>query len=119
MAAGDMVQKGTVVTVAFGGNTHASLIMEAVDVSPAAEIKPIKGENNATVTKLISDPGKKMTLEGTIIAAGVAALVAFKKGDAVTINTVSWMIEDISIKYSKEEAKCSLTVVKEDSMTYT
>lgn len=119
MAAGDMVIKGTVVTVAFAGNTHASLIMEAVDVSPIAEIKPIKGENNATTTKIISDPGKKMTLEGVVIAAGVATLQGYKKGDAVTINSVSWMIDDISIKYGKEEAKCTLSVVKEDSMTYT
>jgi hypothetical protein len=93
--------------------------MEAVDSKPDADIKVIKGENNATTTKIISDPRKTLVLEGTIIAAGVATLTGFKKGDAVTVNTVSWMIDDISIKYGKEEAKCTLSLIKEDTMTYT
>jgi hypothetical protein len=68
---------------------------------------------------LISDPGKKLVLEGTVIAAGLSALQSLIKGSAVTVNSVSWMVEDISIKGSKEEAKATLTLVKEDSMTYT
>jgi hypothetical protein len=100
------------------GNVHASLIMEAVDVSPMAEVKDIKGENNATTTTLYSDPGKQLVLEGLVIAAGLATLQGYKKGDAVTVNSVAYRIEDISLKGSREEAKCTLTLVKKDSMTH-
>jgi hypothetical protein len=118
MAAGDMVVKGTAVTVGFMSNTHASLIMETVDISPTAEVKDIKGENNATTTTLYSDPGKQLVLEGVVIAAGLATLQGLIKGSAVTVNTVAYRVEDISIKGSKEEAKATLTLVKKDSMTH-
>ena len=113
-----MVVKGTAVTVGFMGNTHSSLIMETVDVSPTAEVKDIKGENNATTTTLYSDPGKQIVLEGVVIAAGLSALEALIKGSPVTVDGIACRVEDISIKGSKEEATCTLTLVKKDSMTH-
>jgi hypothetical protein len=36
----------------------------------------------------------------------------------VTVDGIACRVEDISIKGSREEAKCTLTLVKKDSMTH-
>ena len=117
MAAGDMVQKGTTVLVGFQSLTLSGTIMDSVGRTPIAEVKTIKGENNATVTKLISDPGFRITFECTVTTH--ATFNTIKIGDAITINSIAYMVESSEPKYSREEVKWTVTAVKEDTMTYT
>lgn len=118
MAAGDLVQKGTAVSVGFMGKTYASLIMQAVSFGPDSELKEIKGENNATTTEIYSNPGAKLTLEGVVLSSALTALKAIKKGDAVTVDSVAYRVDDIEIKGSPEEAHCTISLIKRDSMTH-
>jgi len=120
MAAGDLVQRGAAVSVAFGGLTNTNLIMQTASEQALGEIKPIKGEQGARVTELYTDPGKQYVLTGVVKNTGDAltALRAYKKGDIVTVNSVTCRIEDISLEFSAEETRCTLTVVKHDAMSY-
>lgn len=118
MAAGDLVQKGTSVTVGFMGKTYSNLIMQTVSFGPIANEKDIIGENGATTTEIYTDPGTKLTLEGVVLSAGLTALKALKKGDAVTVDSVAYRIDDIELKGSAEEAHCTLSLIKKDSMTH-
>lgn len=117
MAAGDMVQKGTAVIVGFNGFTYSGAIMDDVSRKPTGDIKPIRGENNAVCTKLISNPGFEIMVQ--VIVTTLASFNTIKKGDAFTINSVTYMVEEAEGKYSREEVKWTITAVKEDSMTYT
>lgn len=119
MAAGDMVQKGTSVVVGMNSLTYGTCLMQTASEERTDEIKEIRGANNAVVTKLISNPGKRYTVEGVLLSADLTAARALKRGDAVSINSVSCMVEDVKIGVGLEEAKVTITAIKEDSMTYT
>lgn len=117
MAAGDMVQKGTTVLVGFNSMTLSGVVMETVSPEITADIKEIRGENNAVMTKLLSNPKKTITFE--CVVTTLSTFNTVKTGDAITINTVAYMVESAKPTYSREETKWSVTAVKEDSMTYT
>jgi hypothetical protein len=112
--AGEMVQKGTVVIVGYNSLTLAGTIMDSVSRKPIGDVKEIRGENNAVTTKLISNPGFELTFE--CIVTTHSTFNAIKKGDYITINTVPYMVTDSDVKYSREEAKWSVSAIKEDSM---
>ena len=114
-----MIQKGTTVVVGFNGRTVGTWVMEDSGESPGAEVTVIKGSNNSTLTKLISDPKKTYKATGILLAADLTAMAAAKIGDTISINSVSCMIESLDLSFGREAARASLTAVKEDSMTYT
>jgi len=126
MAAGDLVQKGTSVTVGFNSNTNANLQMQAVTESVGeADLKPILGEQGAAVTNLFTNPRKRIRLQGVLLDASsngteLAAVRALIIGSTVSVNAVNCMvIETPSIEFSAGEARVTISVIKEDSMTYT
>ncbi|MEN6360043.1 MAG: hypothetical protein ABFD59_08305 [Smithella sp.] len=119
MAAGDMVQKGTTVVVGFNGLTYGTCIMLTASQEATGEEKVIKGSNNATVTILESDPGEQYTVEGILLSADLTAARSLKKGDTVSINSVNCRCVSRSIGVGTEEAKVTITAIKEASMTYT
>jgi hypothetical protein len=119
MPAGDLVQLGTSVVVGFNGLTYGTCIMISGGEELTGDIKEIKGPQNATVTKLLTNPGKRYTVEGVLLSADLTAARLLKKGSSVTINSVVCMVEDVKIATGTEEAKVTITAVKEDSMTYT
>ena len=111
-----MVQKGTTVLVGFQGLTLTGVTMESFDREPIEDIKDIRGENNASMTKLISNPGFRIAF--SCIVKTHATFNSIKKGDAITINSLAYMVESSKAAYSREEVKWSIGAVKEDSMTY-
>jgi len=126
MAAGDLVQKGAAVTVGFNSNTNANLEMQAVTESVGeADMKPILGEQGAAVTNLFTNPRKRLRLSGVLLnvasdAAELAAVRALIIGSTVSVNSVNCMvIETPTIEFGAEEARVTISVIKEDSMTYT
>ena len=126
MAAGDLVQKGTAVTVGFGTNTNANLIMQTVTESVGeADQNSIKSEQAADITNIYTNPRKRIRLNGVVLNTGgagaeLAAIRALIVGSTVSVNSVNCMvIESPVIEMGAEEARVSLSVIKEDSMTYT
>ncbi|MFH1603758.1 MAG: hypothetical protein ABIH03_07610 [Pseudomonadota bacterium] len=123
MAAGDLVQTGTAVEVGFNSYTNTNLIMEAVVLELGdADVKPIKGEQNATVTKIITDPRDRIELRGIIKAAAteLATIIAMSVGSILTVNNVKYFLAAAPrVEMGPEEARCTLTAVREDSMAST
>ena len=125
MAAGDLVQKGTSVTVGFNSNANANLILQVVSESVGeADRKSISGENGADTTNLFTNPRKTITLQGVLLNTGanaeLAAIRALIIGSTLSVNSVNCMvIESPQIEFGAEEANVTIKVIKEDSMTYT
>ena len=119
MAAGDLVQKGTSVVVGFNGRTVGTWTMSDSGESPGADIKDIRGPQNAVTTKLITNPHKIYKASGVMLSADLTTMAAAKIGDAVSINSITCMLLTLDISFGTEDAKASLTAIKEDSMTYT
>lgn len=117
MAAGDMVQKGIAAIVGFNGYTLTGYVMNSVGREPVGDIKELRGENNAVTTKLISNPGFKISVNCYVTSG--STYTTMKKGDAISINSVSYMVDSVKVDYSREEATVSIDAIKEDSMTYT
>lgn len=123
MAAGDLVQKGTSVTVGFNSNTNSNMIMQAVTESVGeSDLKSIAGEQGADVTNLFTNPRKRIRLNGVVLDTAGAELAAIRLliiGSTVAVNSVNCMvIESPVLEFGAEEARVTLTVIKEDSMTY-
>ena len=126
MAAGDLVPKGTSVTVGFGTNTNANLVMQAVTESVGeADMKSIPGEQGAEVTNIFTTPRKRIKLSGVLLnvaadGAELAVIRALIIGSTLSVNSVNCMvIESPVIEFGAEESRVSISVIKEDSMTYT
>lgn len=110
-----ITQKGTSLTIGFAGHTYAGVFMESASKEQVGTQKVVKDEDNATVTVLVEDLGIRISLRGIVKAAGWTEP---RQGDAITVNSVKYRVESISTEYSAEEARVSLTALKEDSMTY-
>jgi len=110
-----ITQKGTNLTIGFAGNTYAGLFMEGATKEQTGTQKVIKDEDNATVTVLVEDLGIRRTLRGIVKATGWTEP---RQGGSVTINGDAHRVESVSTEYSAEEARITMTVIKEDSMTY-
>jgi hypothetical protein len=122
MAAGDLVQKGTAVSVGFHSISNANLIMQSVSRTPTATIKPILGEEGAAVTEIYTDPGTEYTLTGVVKNTGAeaeyAALKALIKGSPITVDAVACRVDDISLEIGAEETRVTIKAVKKDAITH-
>jgi hypothetical protein len=118
MAAGDMVQLGTEVVVGFNGLTYGTCIMETASQEASGDEKEIRGPNNSVLTVLESNPGEQYTVEGILLAADLTAARALIKGSTVSINSVNCRVMTRSIGVGREEAKVTITAIKEAGMTY-
>lgn len=126
MAAGDLVQKGTSVTVGFNGDTNTNLVMQAVaETLGEADMKSIASVQGADITNIFTNPRKRIRLSGVLLnaASNDAELKAVRDwiiGTTLSVNSVnSMIIESPVIEQSAEEMRVTVTVIKEDSMTYT
>ena len=112
------VQIGTKLKIGFGGNTYANTYAEEVTVSkPNGNVEVIKDELGATLTKILMDPGTKIS--GTFVLADAASIDPPAEGDTVTIGTVTGYCESAEAKFKDGATRLTMTIIKEDSMTYT
>lgn len=119
MAAGDLVQLGTSVVVGLNGRTYGTLIPISGSEEPLADVKEIKGAQGATVTKLITNPGYRVTVKGVMLSADLTALEAINVGSTVSLDGVNLMLESLTMEFTAEDAIATIVGRKEDSMTYT
>jgi glucose-6-phosphate isomerase len=111
------IQKGTALIIGIGSNTYTGHVVEDTTAKLDADQEVIKGEDNETLTKILSDP--KKTLKVSLIAKSGSTIETVKKGDALTINSVAYMVESCEVKRSRSAMKVTLDLIKEDSMSYT
>jgi hypothetical protein len=92
-----------------------SLTRDSQDNSSFADIEEIRDENNAAVAILVSNPGLIKRFEAIMLSAYTPPV----KGSVVTVNSVKFMVYNVSIKYSRTWTRVSLELQKPDSITFT
>lgn len=102
--------------IGFKGNTYTGYFMDTVGHEDTGDIAEVRDENDATATKIISNPGTRLKV--AMIAKDAATPLVINKGDGVEINSVTYMVEDRNISYSRGATRVEMTVIKEGSMTY-
>lgn len=124
MAAGDLVQKGTVVKVGFGGVTYTGFVMQGGEETPTlSEVEEIMGDQGATVTEIYTNPGRSFSIEGVVKNAAsndaeLTAIRALVKGSPLTVNSIACRVDNVRISYGAKAARCTIDVIKRDSMTH-
>ena len=116
-----LIQKGTSVVVGVQGITYGTWVIDSASEMPEGEVKEIRDENNAVMTKLVSNPKKVYELTGIILGSPEATytLTAARLiivGTAITLNGATCMVTACKIAYTKEETKITLTAVDEGAM---
>jgi len=114
-----ITQKGGVVDVAFNGVVYSDFQMDDSSEAITGDIDEIRDDNNDMVTKLISNKGHRYRLTGVVKAAGteLSTLQAIVKGDTLSVNSVSCMVEEIEISFSRLATRATITVI-DDAITY-
>lgn len=112
------VQKGTTLIVGIGAYTLTGYIVEEVGVKPIADVEDIRDEDNASKTKIITNPGSEITI--AVIAVGTTtSLDSLGIGSTITVNSITYMVTDVDPKRSRGAMKGTIKAIKEASMTYT
>lgn len=122
MAAGDKVQKGQQWMVEFGSFAYTGYLPESITFKSTADDEVIKDERNATISHILTDPRKEMTLDLLIKSTG--SITPPSKGDTVTMTppqgtSTKYYCNDASISFSRGVSKLSLSLLREDSMIAT
>jgi hypothetical protein len=117
-------QKGTTLKITFGSYVYTGYVPENMTVSyPDGNVKVIRDADGATMTKILMDPGQRVT--GTFVILGASGSVippiqgASVKLTPPTGTSTTYYCESAETAFSAEETKLTLTLIKEDSMTYT
>ena len=114
-----ITQVGQAVVVAFNGVTYSDFQMEDSGEVITGDIDEIRDDDNDMATKLISNKGNRMRLTGVIKNDGteLTTLRAIVKGDTLSVNSISCMVEDVDIAFSRLAARATITVI-DDAITY-
>ena len=128
MAAGDLVQKGTVVHVGFAGNTHTNLIMTAAtEETGGAKVNTVKSEQGAAATHIITNPTRAVRLTGVLKGSALATVRALKMGDAVTLTqtrtacavaTAYFISAPVELEEGAEETRVTISLLKQEAWTH-
>jgi len=122
--AGDLVQKGTVVHVGFGGDTHTNLIMQAASEDTGrGKLNTILSEQGAAQTHIITDPQRGVRLQGVLKGAALTTVRALKMGDAVTltqggVGTAYFIAAPVEIEMAHDESRVTIVLTKQEAWTH-
>ena len=117
-------QKGTTLKISFGSYVYTGYIPENMTVSfPNGNVKVVRNVDGATMTKILMDPGIRVTGSFVILGAS-GSVIPPKQGDTVTLTpptgtSTAFYCENADVAFAADESKLSLELIKEDSMTYT
>jgi len=119
-------QLGTAYKIGYGSLSYSGYVpVDTVTSEAIAEIDAITDHDGATVSKLISNPGKRFsadfyildpdgTLKPTPPAVGATVTLTPPEGTAT-----GYRCESASIKFGRKFAVLSVTLIAETSMSYT
>jgi hypothetical protein len=106
---------GSTVLIGFpSGEELSGVIRDSYDKETTADIEHIRDEDNVEVAALVSNPGKRITLDG-VCTTGQESIL---KGGTVTINSVVYLVEAATVRHTKLATRFSLTCYKPDGATY-
>jgi hypothetical protein len=93
-----------------------------ITVNDTSVIADVNGDQDAPISKLITNPGKRMTLplrvaSGTFTPPIKGAVISLTAPGAVS--STKWFVEDVSVRYAPGICLMTLTVSREDSMAAT
>jgi hypothetical protein len=121
MAAGDAVVHNSVFAIGLGGYTYSNVKVRKATVGDCSKLNDISGEQGETLSKIQTNPGETLKLEGAVLTgAALTAVKALSKGSHITINSVKYMVVEPSVVYTPADVTmCDLDLIAEDSMTAT
>lgn len=111
-----ITQLGTAVDIGFNSYTFTGYLMESMGNESTGEQKVIKDEDNATYCILVEDKGRRLNF--TAVVKSGSTPESIEQGDVITVNSVNYRVESASVARTPEEARLSITCIKEDSVTY-
>ena len=116
------VQKGETLLLGFGVFAYTGYMPEdGLTWKSPADIEAVKDENNATLTKIITDPRNEF--EMTLLIKSTGSITPPKQGDTVTLippggTSTAYRCRDASVELARGISKLKLSLIKEASMTY-
>lgn len=105
--------KGTTVNIGYAGATYSGTIRDGSSHQPTGDIEYIRNENNEEGTAIISNPGKRITVEFTVGASVPTPTI----GAVVMLDGESMMVEAADIRYSRTATRGSITGYKPDALS--
>ena len=117
-------QKGTALKVGFGSFAYTGYLPEdgLSWAKPLLNETIVKDEDNLTITKILSDPANVFNM--TLIIKNVGgSITPPAKGDPITITdpggaTLVCMTVDANVAFARDQSRLKLSLIKEDSMSY-
>ncbi len=111
-------QKGGVtLVVGINGYTYANTIVEEARRKPTGNVDKYQDEDDNTVTRVYSDPGKEVSL--SVIGKTGHGLESLKLGDAVSVNSLPLLLDDADILFTRKAVKGNLKLSAEDGLALT
>ncbi len=122
MAAGDKVQKGQQWMVEFGSFSYTGYMPTDVTFKSTADDEVVKDTRNATVSHILTDPRKELTVNLFIQSTG--SITPPSKGEYITLTppqgtATKYYVNDATVTFSSGISKLSLSLLREDSMIAT
>jgi hypothetical protein len=113
-------QVGDDVAVGFDSYTQSGFIMQVVSgPNPTADVSEVIAQDGSTHCVLVADEKMTLELEAVLTSTGLTAVEALEIGSTVTVKTVAYRVTALSIDRGPKETRARLSLLKEDSITYT
>lgn len=104
---------GITVDVGFGTGTISMMVRSDQSAAATGTLETVADENGDDAVYVVTNLGERLTANGSLLANQTAP----KKGDPVTINGVTYIVEDASIQRSALVARLSLTLSRNNANT--
>ena len=97
------------------GETITGTLRESQENATTADLEVVNDEQNDEACTIVSNPGAEKVISAIVLSTFTAP----EKGTIVTVNSVNYLVHDISVTSSRTIKRMSITIRKPDSVTYT
>ncbi len=103
------------IEIGFGGNTISCMIRENQSEDDSSELEYIKDESGNDSVAVISNKGKRLTVDGVLKADQAAPA----KGSTVSVGSTAYLVESCNVRRTTKAARISMTLYKPNATTWT